>query len=114
MGAVAALTMNRRVALLAAGSVWLANRIAGFAARRTSGLVTFGVSFLAAFTVYEGGVVMTSLAMRGGLEYFTVEFVARNFAINAVTFAILLAANRLAAPAHRNAGPVVELAANHA
>jgi hypothetical protein len=146
LGAVAALTINRRAALLAAGSVWLANQIAGFAilnypmhsgalmwaaalgvatlsaceaagfaARHVSGLhvsglAAFGAAFLAAFAVYQGCVVGTSLAAQTSLEYFTVEFVARNFAINVATFAILLAANHLAIPVKRASRPPVELA----
>jgi len=129
-GAIAALTLTRRDALLLTVALWLVNQIIGFTVLQypwdgmtfTWGAVLGGVavlstaaaqavirgrggvpawlaSFAAAFIVYEGGLYLVSAVALGGTEDFTVEIVARIFAINAAAFVGLLAASLLIAAA---------------
>ncbi len=56
----------------------------------------YALAFVAAFTAYEGGFFLLSLATHGGLYPYMPAIVLRVLAINAVTFAGLLAAGRLA------------------
>ena len=127
--AAAALTMNRRDAMLLVGLVWLANQGVGFgvlhypwtadclawgvglgivallsalgaefgAKRFTAlnGILASTAAFLSAFGVYEGLLFIASMIFQSGVEDYAPAIVGRIFAINAVAFIGLLAANRL-------------------
>jgi hypothetical protein len=130
LGAVAALTLPRRDALLLIVALWLVNQIIGFtwlhyptdpttliwggvlgvvalastaaaqtAARGRSLALTAPTGFAAAFIVYEGGLYLVSALWLGGTEDFTAAIVLRILAINAASFALLLAASLLLAAA---------------
>jgi hypothetical protein len=129
-GAIAALTLPRRDALLLTVTLWLVNQIIGFTIlqypwdgmtltwgvvlgvvavlstaaaqaviRGRRGVPAWIASFAAAFIVYEGSLYLVSAGVLGGTEDFTAEIVDRILAINAVTFAGLLAASLLIAAA---------------
>ena len=125
-GAIAAMTLPRRDALLLTVGLWLINQIVGFlhypwdgmtlvwgailggvavlstvaaqAARRRQGIiVTACAGFAAAFAVYESGLYLISATVMGGAEDFATGSVVRILEINAASFAALLAAATLAA-----------------
>ena len=123
--ALAALTLNRRDALLLVGAVWLTNQIAGFTVLhypltqahspggprlvpshsrrrwlRNGSRAEFRwraerFVFLAAFAVYEGSLVAISLAFGSGLSNFTPSIVRRILAINFAAFAALYLIHRM-------------------
>ena len=142
-GAVAALTMSRRDALLLAAAVWLANQLVGFtildypwtansfawgvalgvvavlatlasqwSIRRLYGynpVVVSLASFLAAFVMYEGGLLIVAATMLGGMEDFTLAIVTRILEINAAAFVGLLMLNQLAVAGGLAARPAARL-----
>lgn len=71
---------------------------AEFVARRSialNGILTLTLVFLVAFGVYEGLLFIASMTFQSGVEDYTAAIVGRIFAINAVAFLGLLAANWL-------------------
>lgn len=78
------------VALLATlGAEWTAERF------NPLGRLASAMAFLAAFAIYEGLLFLTSIIVQSGVEDYTAAIVGRIFAINAVAFIGLLAANRI-------------------
>jgi hypothetical protein len=78
------------VALLATlGAEWTAERF------NPSGRLASATAFLAAFTIYEGLLFLTSIIVQSGVEDYTAAIVGRIFAINAIAFIGLLVVNRI-------------------
>ena len=80
------------------------------------GIVVAVAAFAGAFVAYEGGLFVVAATLLGGAEDYTAAIVSRVLEINAVAFAALLAANRLAIAAGLSAKPVMSspAAARHA
>lgn len=70
--------------------------IVGLVVRRQNGLVWTAAAFLLAFGLYQGGILGASFALNSGFEAFAPEIVAKIFALNAVAFAGLLVAGKVA------------------
>jgi K+ transporter len=90
------------------GVAVLTTEAARHATRRTTrlGLIAAaGLSFLAAFAVYEGALFVVSVAGLGGTEAYAPAVVGRVFALNAVVMAGLLLLQRLGAVAGLVAAP---------
>ena len=78
------------VAFLATlGAEWTAERF------NPLGRLASAMAFLAAFAIYEGLLFLTSTIFQSGVEDYAPAIVGRIFAINAVAFIGLLAANRI-------------------
>ena len=128
-GAVAALSLSRRDALLLMLALWLVNQIVGFgvmhytwdtmtvawggilgaiavfstlaaqAAIVRNATIAAAGCFAAAFGVYEGGLYLISTFVMGGAEDFITSIVVRIFEINGAAFLGLLATAFLIAAA---------------
>ncbi len=129
LAAIAALTLERRDALLLVGLAWLANQAVGFgllaypwepetlawgftllavsvlatlgagaSASRLQALPRMAVAllaFLSAFAVYEGLLVLVTVALGSDTEALRPVVVAKIFVANASAFAVLVAAGWL-------------------
>jgi hypothetical protein len=129
LAALAALMLDRRVALVLIVAVVAANQAVGFCVLHypqdaatiawggafllvgvlavfaadfslrsapVSQLALYARAFVAAFTAYEGGLFLLTLATHSNLYPYAPANVLRVLAINAATFGVLLAAGRLA------------------
>lgn len=84
--------------------------------RNAARVLSFAVTFLVAFVVYEAALFALSVGLLGGAEVFTGAIQGRIFAINTAAFVGLLALNRLAATVGlvANAGITLSVAARSA
>jgi hypothetical protein len=91
--------------LVTLGAEWTAERFSPL------GRLASAMAFLAAFAIYEGLLLLTSTIFQSGVEDYAPAIVGRIFAINAVAFIGLLAANRLSVSAGLVLEPRRQLAA---
>jgi hypothetical protein len=85
-------------------SQWTAARLA-----ETARALSFTLTFLIAFAVYEAALLVVSATLLGGTEIFTGEIQGRILVINAAAFVGLLALNRLAISVGLVASPPVAI-----
>lgn len=94
----------------ALGAITLVStEIVGLVTRRQNGLVGTVAAYLLAFGLYQGGILGVSFALNSGFEAFAPEIVAQVFALNAVAFAGLLVASKVATTMGLTATPMFNL-----